>query len=176
LLTGTSSKGRPRYACSNYAACEHGKSTVSEAKLIEALRPMVKGWQLPRDVKDTSDERERLDADRLRYVQMFGEGLISQQERDAFLTPILARSKELDEAVDLSDVPTEVDWDADPATLNAQLRALAQRVWLDADFVPVAIEWTRGLKVRATWKEVDTGEDPVLAAALSKGRPIEAEG
>lgn len=138
FLTGTTVRGgKVRYACSNYTAMPHGKVTVSEAKCIAAISPMVDGYQLPRVVRDTSEERERLDSDRLRYVQMFGEGLIDKEERDAFLRPVLARIQELDGAVDVSDLPTEVDWDGDPAEVNEGLRKLFEYIETDDDLVPM---------------------------------------
>lgn len=162
LLTGTTVRKRKRevirYACSNYAGARHGKVSVSEALVRAAIEPIVRGYHVPTEVKDTSEERQRLDADRLRYVQMFGEGLINKEERDTFLRPILARMRELDATVAASGLPEQVDWSDKPAEVNDRLRKLFQYFTLNHDLVPTAAMPYAGLTY-TRWVE---GEMPVL--------------
>jgi DNA invertase Pin-like site-specific DNA recombinase len=137
MLSPRVDRGNVRYYCHANTSKPHGRMVVSERSLLgaftaEANRAMIIA-RLHRDGSDAdSTKAKSLDAARARWIEQYGEGLISKQARDAKLTAIeIVRSKlSASRWLKTISLPPDVASDA-PAVVNAYLRKLLDHVTVD---------------------------------------------
>ena len=119
---------------------------VSESSLLPWIRQEAERLQVPADAVETTGDPGRQDellARRQRVIDNYEDGLISRDERAKKVSVIdgeLERLAAVSAAV--LTVPPAIDWSWSPATVNAVLRAMWDRVELDATMLPVRAEWT----------------------------------
>lgn len=145
-LTGSTSKGQPRYVCSNYAAMPHERISISERQILPAIEAEAARLRVPGDTLDwaegSADRHADLDAKRTRVIDMYAEGLITDKaDRDRRLVAIEdERATIIDERV-MTAIPNAINFDWPVQELNASLRAIWTQVDLDANLLPVSAEW-----------------------------------
>lgn len=122
---------------------DHGRGTITEKALLSRVRDEARRLRpIPLvEVHGNEDRRRALGARRDRVVDMYAEGIVDKADRDRRLGAIADDMERLDAETRLLDVPTEVDWDAPPETINAVLRAMFDRIELGDDLTPTRFAW-----------------------------------
>jgi DNA invertase Pin-like site-specific DNA recombinase len=140
------------YQChrGRYDAVHHRPYMVSEASILswakaEAARLRVPhaGERVGTGAEDASERRRAAIARRERAAALFLEGDIDREAFEAEKARAILELDQLDEAETGTPIPSAIDWDAPPATVNAVLRAMWRHVELDAAMQPVQAEWIR---------------------------------
>ncbi len=157
-LTSQPTKFNPRYLCrvGRFDPAHPRPYIVSEAKVLDWARAEVArlGQRLDAtyadDLNGTMAARvSALEAKRERILDMYADGDIDKAEKNRRLAAIDAEMPALQSttrAVQSFRLKGFVDWDADPAEVNARLRELWQRVELDpVTMLPVRAVWAPGL-------------------------------
>ena len=146
-----SGEGTPRYRCPNGGTDPaHSRPyMISERKLLEVMKAEAAHLRVPYDQVQmaATDQAQRaaLDAQRDRWIEQYGEGLIDKATRDARLAAVDSAVAALDVIQALVDVPQAVDWTITEtntiAAVNAVLRALWKEVHLGHDLMPERFVW-----------------------------------
>lgn len=162
LLTGSTFRGRVRYACARGAVLPHAKVTIVESAILPAIQAEVARLRPLPAVRTGMDDAQAirdLEAERGRVLDMFQSGDIDRAERVDRLEGISERMSRLAAKSRLRKVP-EVDWAWPAQQLNDVLRAVFDGIDLDPEtFMPrpdgfawVVPEWRAqyaGVLVRA---------------------------
>lgn len=132
------------YYCSRSSREPHAKMHVAERPLLEWARAEAERLRVPIDRIELAEAAGSalvaLEAKRTRILDAYMDGTIAKQERDSRLEVVDAERGRLaprSAAVALPDL----DWTFPPAALNVALRALWDRIELDADLRPVRAVW-----------------------------------
>jgi len=143
---------RRAYRCTrgNRLGCEvHGRVWVSEAALLPWAMAEAARLRVPDAVaveQERQADRERLEARRVRILDMYEAGDIDRDEYQRRMGAVKAAQERLDAqeaATAVLAVPQAIDWQVwAPERVNAVLRALWRRVELDATMRPVRAQWT----------------------------------
>lgn len=151
VMGQTTSNWSPKYRCPiGVADPAHSRPyMVSEAKLLRAMQAEAGLLRIPYASAELAvvDEAKRaaLEAQRDRWIEQYGEGLIDKATRDGRLAAVDVATDELDVARAVQDIPAAVDWTITAtnavAALNAVLRALWERVELGEDLLPARFVW-----------------------------------
>jgi DNA invertase Pin-like site-specific DNA recombinase len=127
--------------------------TVSEPKLVrwaqETLTKRLGSFVSVKQGVTTEAAEMRLDAlaaKRLRFIEQYADGILTKTERDQLLAQVAddqaqVRASLARRSVGKAVVWTAVDWNADPATINAALSTIWSRVVLNGGMYPRAILW-----------------------------------
>lgn len=149
-LTGTRdridgpNKGRVRYACRKGSVTPHARVSITESKILPAIRAEAAMLRLPSEYNGPIDETGQtdLDARRLRIIDLYEAGHIEREERERRLAAVVDRMAQLDARNIIRTIPT-LDWEWSPRTINRVLRALFERIDLNPEtFQPMRFEWT----------------------------------
>jgi DNA invertase Pin-like site-specific DNA recombinase len=148
-LTGTRDRDgrRVRYSCRLGSVRPHPRVSVTEHLILPAIRAEVARLRAPeavQAVRDDARQRPALEARRARILDMYESGDIDKPEKDRRLSEVAEGLARLDSRRTMMAVP-KVDWTWEPKKLNAVLRALFERIELDAStFQPKAtgFVWT----------------------------------
>jgi DNA invertase Pin-like site-specific DNA recombinase len=127
-----------RYYCHAYANVPHGRKAVTESAIIRAVAPAIEQTALRMTrLTRAADGGEVIDTDALvarreRYVEMYGEGLVTKERRDKVLREV---EREMARAVSMRRV-RRYTLPPDPATdtperVNAWMRDTFERIVVD---------------------------------------------
>ncbi len=127
-----------RYYCHAYANVPHGRKAVTESAIIRAVGPAIEQTALRmKRVTKAADGGEVIDTDALvarreRYVEMYGEGLVTKDRRDEVLREV---EGEMARAVSMRRVrrytlPPDPANDS-PERVNAWMRDTFERIVVD---------------------------------------------
>ena len=148
ILTPKANKARGRmaYICSRgrYDAAHVRPYQVAEQAILPWVQAEVARLRPPEVVllaEQDSARRAELEGRRRRVLDNYEDGLIEKAERDRKLEAIGDELERLDAQSRLVAVP-EIDWTWEPASVNAVLRAILERVELGPDLRPVSAVWT----------------------------------
>lgn len=150
-LTGQSTEGRRRYGCSNYNGAPHGRISIAESKVLPWIKAEAARLRIPAETGPGEDwdvqfegnataERAELEAARERWIEQYGEGLITKALRDARLRTIDEKAAELDAADRIVHLEP-IDWSKTPEAVNKALRGIWDHVELGSDLMPIRAEW-----------------------------------
>jgi DNA invertase Pin-like site-specific DNA recombinase len=145
-LTGTRDREgrRVRYSCRLGTVLPHPRISVTEHLILPAIKAETDRLRAPETVeavKDDARKRPVLEARRTRILDMYESGDIDKADKDRRLAEVAEGFAKLDSRRVVMAVPT-IDWSWPPKKLNAVLRALFDRVELDAaTFQPTGFEW-----------------------------------
>jgi DNA invertase Pin-like site-specific DNA recombinase len=117
--------------------------SIAESKVLPWVRAEAARLRVPEAVETTDDEQRRtaLEAERDRWIDQYGEGLINKAKRDAKLATIADELADLSARLRVQAVPSGIDWTWPAATINGLLRATFAYVELDPALRPVRAEW-----------------------------------
>jgi len=137
---------RVRYACRYAEAWAHPRVAINESLILPAVMAEAALLDTGYDQGSTfaADTRERaaIDAERKRVRDMTQEGIIDLADAKERMRALSDRESRLDARRSLIDLPGAIVWDASPRAVNAQLRALWERIDLDAEtFQPTEFAW-----------------------------------
>lgn len=136
---------RKQYYCSHgHVTPGHGRYTASEAVLLPWVREEAGRLEVPWDEYQQAEQSQRLrelDERRGRIVEAFIDGLMARDERDRRLQDVDEELERLNAAGQAVEVAQAIDFDLDPALVNAALRALWRSVQLDENLRPVSADW-----------------------------------
>jgi DNA invertase Pin-like site-specific DNA recombinase len=124
--------GRVRYACRLGGATPHPRVSVSEHLIIDKVREEAGRLLTPKQVSgaEDSDERTRLEARKVRILDLYEAGHIDREERERRLELVHQALEAIDTRRMVQAVP-RIDWSWPPRELNKVLRALFVRIELD---------------------------------------------
>ncbi len=157
-----------RYYCHAYANVPHGRKAVTESAITRAVAPAIEQTALRmKRVTKAADGGEVIDTDALvarreRYVEMYGEGLVTKERRDEVLREVEA---EMARAVSMRRVrrytiPPDPVNDS-PERVNAWMRDTFERIVVDMA-TPGRRGVTTEVAVRPEWLDpamrVDEGD------------------
>jgi len=118
---------------------------ISEAKLLPAIKAEGAHYRAPADEYTDTDrtaELAVLQADRTRIQKMTARGMLDMDEAEAMLRENKTQTDALSADAQRRELPQAIPWGAEPAILNAALRA---SVWtsiqLGPDLLPVGFVW-----------------------------------
>ena len=141
-----SGEGTPRYRCPRGVAdpAHPRPYIVPERALLPWVQAEAAHLELPGDrvelaARATAAEAE-LAARRGRVIDALEAGTITRAEAEPRLAKIAAELAGIEVAAEVAEVPA-IDWAAEPASVNAVLRALWGRVDLGPDLRPVSAVW-----------------------------------
>lgn len=145
-LTGFSDREgkRVRYACRLGSVRPHPRVSVTESHILPAI--MAEAARTERldpeyEVAGDEDARERLEAKRLRWQEMYADGMTTKAELAVALADIDRDVEALDARRSIIAVPA-LDWTWPPRQLNRILATLWNAITLDPKtFQPVGFEW-----------------------------------
>jgi DNA invertase Pin-like site-specific DNA recombinase len=147
-LTGTRDRNgkRVRYSCRLGTALPHPRISVTESHILPAVKAEVARLRTPESAEITTDETEaaRLDARRLRVLDMYESGEISKVEKVTRLRAVADAMVALQTRHELVALPA-IDWAQPIPNINAVLRALFERIDLDPETFqprPDGFGWT----------------------------------
>lgn len=136
LLTGIRDRGdRVRYACRLGSVRPHPRVSITESKILPAIKDEVARLMTPdRAIVEQRGalERQALEERRKRVLDMYETGDIDREEKDRRLGFITKDLDRLDVLTEIVDIP-KVDWSWSARSLNEVLRALFERIDLDAE-------------------------------------------
>jgi len=149
LLSGMANRKRPntpiRYACSRAQYTLHPRRSIAEKDLLPGIMAEADRLQTPEAVESEqgdAGEREALEAQRLRIVDLFEAGEIDRGDRERRLAKVHERIANLDSKRIVQTVP-RIDWSWPPRELNRVLRAVFAEIRLDPETLqPVTFTWT----------------------------------
>ena len=147
LLTGGRDRrrGTVHYICHMSGTKPHGRTSVSEHRILARVKEEAERLRLPRPVLAVEgDEAKRHDLEQRRVaaLDMREARQINRDELTERLTAIADEMAKLDERTIVLKVPTELDWTWPPREVNAVLRALWRDIKLDpATFDPIYFDW-----------------------------------
>jgi DNA invertase Pin-like site-specific DNA recombinase len=145
-LTGVNQKGHPRYVCTMATDDpRHGTpKSVSESEIIGWVRDEIAHLDLGVDAvqlaTDNAAQRTALAGRLERASEEYVAGRWNRERRDREAADVAAEIGKLGSAETIIEVP-EIDWDKAPAVVNASLRAILERVTLDAAMRPASAVW-----------------------------------
>jgi hypothetical protein len=118
--------------------------SIAEAKVLPWIQDEAARLSLPDpDVQmgeDLPALRATLDAERERWIDQYGEGLIDKTKRDSRVRAVDDKLAELDALGQVITIEP-IRWDRDPGLINETLRAIWYRVRLGPDLMPVKADW-----------------------------------
>ena len=150
LLTGTRvRRGAIRYACSNYAAMPHPRSSVSEALVkpwiiekVDGLRPPSGPVQLGAAEDGVGSRRAELEAERAHVTSLALDPRMDRRVIDV-------RLAEIDKEIEVIENKTNeaavvlppINWNWSDQDINGLLRLAIDHVVLGPDLRPMDIKW-----------------------------------
>jgi len=151
--------GATRYFCHAYIAAGHGRKTVMETAIIRAILPAMEetAIRMKRVTKGTDEviDVDALQARRERFIEMYGEGLITKARRDEVLREVEDGLSRAVSARRVRRYTLPPDPDGDPEKVNAWMRDTFERVVVDmatpgkrgvTTDVAIKPEWRNGLR------------------------------
>jgi len=143
LLTGTRvRRGATRYACSNYAAMPHPRSSVSEALILPWIIEQASRFRPPTGWvgEDETGRRAELEAERAHVTSLALDPRMDRGIIDARLAAIDKDIAEIEDSATaraLVEIPAKIDWTWPPETINGILQGLWRYIVLGPDMLPV---------------------------------------
>ena len=136
MLTGTRDRGgsRVRYSCRLGTSLPHPRISVSEHLILPAIKIEAGRLKTPDQIEATADDtgkRAELEARRVEVLDMAEYRHIDRAERDRRLTAIADEMERMDARRMTLGVP-RLDWNWPPRQINVVLRALFERIDIDA--------------------------------------------
>lgn len=151
LLTGLADRDgrkqgpRIRYACRQGSVLPHPRMSVTETRILGAIKDEAERLMTPDEYEAGSDEsgqRLELENRRARVLDMYESSDIDRDEYRRRVSAIDATVAKLDSHRVLTAIPG-LDWTWPPRQINAVLRALFESIELDPlTFEPTRFEWT----------------------------------
>jgi DNA invertase Pin-like site-specific DNA recombinase len=128
-----------------YMVAETKIRAWAEDTLVDMRRIVIERGTLP-DAGAIQARLAQLDAKRARYVEMYADGTITKAERDRRIALIAADRVKAQASLDVRGAGTlflrpQVDWAADPATINDQLRQVWSAILLNGGMLPKRALW-----------------------------------
>jgi DNA invertase Pin-like site-specific DNA recombinase len=118
---------------------------IALSKLLPVLQAEAARLRVPVSAvelaADDEGQKEAVAAKRERVIDLYADGIIDKLERTRRLGKLDDELDDLDAAHAVVAVPQAIDWTQPPATVNAVLRALWERVELGPDLMPVRFVW-----------------------------------
>jgi len=137
----------PAYYCrlARQSASHSWPHFTHEAKLLPAIRAEGAHYRAPADEYTDTDRTAELAVlkdDRARIQKMAARGMLDLDEAEVMLRENKAQTDALSADAQRRDLPQAIPWGADPAILNAALRAAVwTSVQLGPDMMPVEFVW-----------------------------------
>jgi hypothetical protein len=184
-MTSQPSKWGNRYYC-NYG--NHGTHeapySVLEGRVLDWAKAEVarfgQSWRAqraPADGLHRSAETSLVDleARRQRITEAFIDGDIDRDEKRRRLAEVEAAEAALEPAMRIvgATLRGKVDWSADPAEVNAELRNLWERVEMGPDQLPLRAVYNAGMEPKRSAAEPDAEAEARAARAVAR---LEAAG
>lgn len=153
--------GATRYYCHAYTAKGHARKTVMESAIIRAIVPAMEetAIRMKRITKGAHGgaviDVDALNAKRERFIDMYGEGLISKVRRDDVIREVEADLQRAASARRVRRYTLPPDPTGDPAKVNAWMRDTFERIVVDmatpgkrgvSTDVAITPEWLNGLR------------------------------
>lgn len=148
-----------RYYCHAYANIPHGRKAVMESAIIRAIVPAMEetAIRMKRVTKGADEviDVDALTAKRERYIEMYGEGLITKARRDEVLREVEDGLSRAVSARRVRRYTLPPDPDGEPEKVNAWMRDTFERIVVDmatpgkrgvSTEVAVTPEWRNGLR------------------------------
>ncbi len=148
-----------RYYCHAYANVQHGRKAVMESAIIRAILPAMEetAIRMKHVTKGTDEviDVDALMAKRERFIEMYGEGLITKARRDEVLREVEDGLSRAASARRVRRYTLPPDPDGEPEKVNAWMRDTFERVVVDMSTpgkrgvttdVAITPEWRNGLR------------------------------
>ena len=126
--------GATRYYCHAYTAKGHARKTVMESAIIRAIVPAMEetAIRMTRITKGADGgeviDTDALNAKRERFIEMYGEGLVSKARRDEVLHEVDAALTRAASARRVRRYTLPPEPDGDPERVNAWMRDTFERI------------------------------------------------
>jgi hypothetical protein len=121
----------------------HGPSSIPEKRLLAWIKPQVARVRVPDEGEvevGREDERNALEARRLRILDMYEAGDLDRDEYQRRMTSLKADEVEfeaMEADIGVMQAAPEIDWEQDSAeVINAALRAMFEPIEMDAAMQP----------------------------------------
>ena len=145
FLTGSTDSGVVRYRCGLGSMTPHQRRSLPESRLLPLIAAEAARLHTPDRLAAQAEDdaaRAALEAKRERVMEMALEGVLMQGERVRLLTEVNEALAALATKATVIDVPQAIDWEGwTPEAINVVLRAIWERIDLDADLLPATYEW-----------------------------------
>lgn len=153
--------GATRYYCHAYTAKGHARKTVMESAIIRAIVPAMEETAIRmKHITKGADGAAVIDVDALnakreRFIEMYGEGLISKARRDEVIREVEADLQRAASARRVRRYTLPPDPNGDPEKVNAWMRDTFERIVVDmttpgkrgvSTDVAITPEWLNGLR------------------------------